>query len=151
MRSETVELEIPFHDVDSLQIVWHGHYAKYFEIARCKLLDSISYNYRDMEKSGYSWPIVEMKSKFIRPLSFGQKIRVTASIVEWENRLKIKYLIQDADSGQKLSQGYTTQMAVVIATGETCYESPAILRSLIDNTASNTARNTVSTTENDND
>ena len=36
-----VMIEVPFHDVDTMNVVWHGHYLKYFEIARCKLLDQI--------------------------------------------------------------------------------------------------------------
>ena len=35
----SVEIEIPFHDVDMMEVAWHGHYVKYFEIARCALLD----------------------------------------------------------------------------------------------------------------
>ena len=35
----TVAIAVPFHDIDSIGIAWHGHYAKYFEIARCALLD----------------------------------------------------------------------------------------------------------------
>ena len=42
--SAEVEIEIPFHDVDSMKIVWHGNYAKYFEIARCALFESIGLN-----------------------------------------------------------------------------------------------------------
>ena len=30
-------IRVPFHDVDLMEVVWHGHYAKYFEIARCAL------------------------------------------------------------------------------------------------------------------
>ena len=26
--SVAVEMEIPFHDVDTMHIVWHGHYLK---------------------------------------------------------------------------------------------------------------------------
>ncbi|MES2605832.1 MAG: acyl-CoA thioesterase, partial [Pseudomonadota bacterium] len=55
MSAETT-LVIPFHDVDPAQIVWHGHYAKYLEIARGKLLDKIDYNYLQMAESGYFWP-----------------------------------------------------------------------------------------------
>jgi len=29
-----IRLEVPFHDVDALRIVWHGHYLKYLELAR---------------------------------------------------------------------------------------------------------------------
>ena len=40
----SVEIEIPFHDVDMMEVAWHGHYVKYFEIARCALLDQFDYN-----------------------------------------------------------------------------------------------------------
>ena len=53
-------IEIPFHDVDAAEIAWHGHYAKYFEIARCKLLDKFDYNYPQMKASGYFWPIIDI-------------------------------------------------------------------------------------------
>ena len=36
--SET-EIEVPFFDCDSMHIIWHGHYVKYLEVARCELLD----------------------------------------------------------------------------------------------------------------
>ena len=32
IESSTI-VEVPFFDVDSMRIVWHGHYLKYFEIA----------------------------------------------------------------------------------------------------------------------
>jgi acyl-CoA thioester hydrolase len=35
LREATVAITVPFHDVDSIGAAWHGHYAKYFEIARC--------------------------------------------------------------------------------------------------------------------
>jgi len=46
-----VEIEVPFFDVDLMEIVWHGHYLKYFEVARCALLDKIGYNYMQMRAS----------------------------------------------------------------------------------------------------
>ena len=41
LHKTQVELEIPFHDVDLQRVVWHGHYYKYFEMARTKLLRSL--------------------------------------------------------------------------------------------------------------
>ena len=49
-----MEMQIPFHDVDSMGITWHGNYLRYFEIARCKLLDELGYNYRQMQASNLS-------------------------------------------------------------------------------------------------
>ncbi|NLC09623.1 MAG: acyl-CoA thioesterase, partial [Gammaproteobacteria bacterium] len=89
----SVTLEVPFFDVDMMDIVWHGHYVKYFEVARCALLDKINHNYTQMRDSGYGWPVVDMQLRYIKGAIFGQKITVTADLIEWQERLKINYLI----------------------------------------------------------
>lgn len=121
------DIEVPFFDVDLMEIVWHGHYAKYFEMARCALLDKIDYGYMKMRASGYAWPVIDLRIRYARPVKFSQKIRVQAQIVEWQHRLKITYQILDKESGMRLARGYTTQVAVDMASNEMCYESPAIL------------------------
>jgi acyl-CoA thioester hydrolase len=123
----SIDLEIPFHDVDMMEVAWHGHYAKYFEIARCALLDKINYNYPQMRDSGYAWPIIDLRIRYAKPAVFGQIITVNASIVEWENRLKINYLITDMLTNLRLTKGYSIQVAVNMKTREMCFESPRIL------------------------
>lgn len=122
-----IDIEVPFHDVDMMEVVWHGHYVKYLEVARCALLDRFDYNYMQMRASGYAWPIIDMQLRYIRGARFGQTIRVRASLVEWENRLKINYLISDAQTGERLTRAYTIQVAVNIETREMCLASPRIL------------------------
>ena len=122
-----IELAVPFHDLDPAGIAWHGHYAKYFELARCELLAQFNYNYDQMSLSGYLWPVVDMRIKYVRPLTFGRKISVKATLREYEYRLRIEYLITDAVSGERLTKGSTVQVAVNIATQEMCLMSPPIL------------------------
>ena len=107
-----VDIKVPFHDVDSYRVVWHGNYAKYFEIARCQLLDELKVDYRVMEDIGYFFPVVDMKSRFIKPLIFGQNIRVTASLKSWSHKLRIDYVIADGDSGEVSTRGSTVQVAI---------------------------------------
>ncbi|KAA8733856.1 acyl-CoA thioesterase [Acinetobacter qingfengensis] len=126
MRAE-VEIDIPFHDVDSMDVVWHGHYLKYFEVARCQLLDQFGYNYQQMKASGYAWPIIESYVRYAHGIVFAQRIKVVAILKEWENRLKIDYQIYDLQTRKRLTRGYTTQVAVDMTTRELCYVSPAIL------------------------
>lgn len=128
MYSVETEIEVPFHDVDPMNKVWHGHYLKYFELARCDLLALFNYGYKEMHASGFAWPIVDMRIKFIRPLLFEQKVVVHAELVEWEYRIKIAYEVRDLKTNEKLSKGHTTQMAIDIESEETLFESPAILR-----------------------
>lgn len=127
MLEKTVEIEVPFHDCDPADIVWHGNYARYFELARCALLEALNYNYDHMRQSGYAWPLVDFQMRFIKPLRFKQKASVRARIVEWEYRLRIEYLITDRISGERLTKGSTVQVAIDIASGEMCLGSPEIL------------------------
>ena len=125
--SAEVEVQVQFYDLDPLQVVWHGHYAKFLEQARCALLDAIGYNYAQMRESGYAWPVIELHLRYAQPATFGQRITVRATIVEWENRLKIEYVIADALTGVRLTRGSTTQVAVDIATQQMRFVSPPIL------------------------
>jgi len=127
VRSAEVEIEVPFHDVDMVGIVWHGHYAKYFELARCALLETFGYNYLQMRDSGYGWPVIDLRLRYIRAAQFGQKIRVRATLAEWEHRLRIEYLVSDAATGERLTRGETVQVAVHMATREMCLVSPDVL------------------------
>lgn len=122
-----IETQVQFFDLDPMEVVWHGHYVKYLELARCALLDRIGYNYRQMKASGYAWPVIDMHIRYASPATFGQRLKLRAEIVEWENRLKIQYLITDAVTGRRLSRASTTQVAVDAASGEMCFVSPRVL------------------------
>jgi acyl-CoA thioester hydrolase len=122
-----LETQVQFFDLDPMEIVWHGRYVKYLEMVRCALLDKIGYNYPQMKESGYAWPVVDMHLRYVAPATFGQKLRLRADIVEWENCLKIDYLIADAATGRRLNRATTTMVAVNIATKEMCYVSPPVL------------------------
>ncbi|UXY52577.1 acyl-CoA thioesterase [Pseudomonas tohonis] len=121
-----VEILVPFFDVDMMEVVWHGHYVKYLEVARCALLDKLDHNYSQMRDAGYAWPIIDLQLRYIRGARFGQKIVVRADLVEWENRLKINYLITDAATGERLTRGSSVQVAVEIATREMLLASPNV-------------------------
>lgn len=120
----SLEIEVPFFDVDAMQIVWHGHYVKYLEMARCAFLSAIQYDYREMGMQGFSWPIVQLHVKYVKPAVFGQKIRVDLAVVEIESCLRIDYTLVDVASGAKLTQASTTQVAVSLATGEMQFQTP---------------------------
>ena len=125
--SISIDKEVPFYDVDSYRIVWHGHYPKYFEEARCALLEKIGYPYQKMEESGYAFPVVDLQARYVKPLLFKQKVRVVATLKQWQHKLVIHYLIVDALTEEKLTKGSTTQVAVLMPDYIMQFESPAIL------------------------
>lgn len=127
MYAVETAVTVPFFDVDTMNVVWHGHYVKYLELARCALLDAMGYGYDAMLASGYAWPVIDLQLRYMNPAVFGQRLTVRAELVEWENRLKIHYLITDAASGTRLTRASSVQVAVRIDTREMQLASPAPL------------------------
>lgn len=123
----SVEIEIPFHDIDLMGIAWHGHYVKYLEIARSAMLDTIEYNVEQMQGSGYAWPVIEIKIRYAQPLEHRQRIRVQASLVEIDNRMKVDYRIFDVVSGRRLTKAHTVQVALCLESREMLFASPPAL------------------------
>ncbi|WP_460143676.1 acyl-CoA thioesterase [Pseudomonas sp. S2_A02] len=137
MRSKGVlhtdtEILVPFFDVDTMNVVWHGHYVKYLEVARCALLDKIGHNYDAMVASGYAWPVIDLQLRYVRGAVFGQKLNVRASLVEWENRLKISYLISDLATGERLTRACSVQVAVDMSSREMLLASPKVFTDAVE-------------------
>lgn len=129
-----VEITVPFFDVDSMEVVWHGHYVKYLEVARCALLDNLGHNYVRMKESGYAWPIIDLQLRYAAAARFGQRLTVRAELVEWQNRLKIHYTLSDTATGARLTRASTIQVAVKLADGEMQLVSPRVFTDDIERT-----------------
>jgi acyl-CoA thioester hydrolase len=125
--SAETEFIVEFYDVDSMQVVWHGNYIKYFELARRVLLDKIGYGYLKMEESGYAFPVIDVSAKYIGSLKFKDRARVKAILEEYENRLRIKYEIRNVETGKLTTKGISTQMAFDIKMRESCFACPPVL------------------------
>jgi acyl-CoA thioester hydrolase len=125
--SAETEFIVEFYDVDPMQVVWHGNYIKYFELARRVLLDKIGYGYLAMEESGYAFPVIDVSVKYIGSLKFKDRARVKAILEEYENRLRIKYEITNAETEKLTTRGISTQMAYDIKRGESCFVCPPVL------------------------
>ena len=121
------ETTVEFFDLDPLRVVWHGNYLNYFEIGRRALLEKINYGYNEMEESGYAFPIIEISAKYLGSLRFRDRARIKAILVEYENRLRIRYEIRNAKTGVLLTKGVSTQMAIDMKAGESCFVCPKIL------------------------
>ncbi|MGH8495505.1 MAG: acyl-CoA thioesterase [Gammaproteobacteria bacterium] len=131
----SVSLKAPYQDADPAGVIWHGNYFRYLDAARCALLDLIDYGYRRMQECGHVWPIVDTRVRYLKPIRYDQVVTVEARLIEWEYRLKIGYRISD-ESGRRLTEAWTVQVAVDAATGELCVGPPRALAERIDKLAS---------------
>ena len=134
------EVEVPFHDVDLAGVVWHGHYVKYLENARWAVMNRIGFGLDAMVASGFLWPVVGMQVKYIRAARYGDRLSIHASMVEWESRLVINYLLLDTKDNTRVGRAQTVQVAVERATGTLQLVSPACLTELVQAALNNEAR-----------
>ena len=123
---------MPFHDVDVMEVVWHGNYIKYFEIARCSVLRMIDYDLPQMKTSGYAWPIVDLRSRFILPVTYGDQLQVAAIIVEWDLRLLIKYLVIKKTGKRVIARGQSIQVPLDMKTMSMTFGCPDLLKKKIE-------------------
>jgi acyl-CoA thioester hydrolase len=121
----SIEVEVSFNELDPMGVVWHGNYLAYLERARSALLTKIGYDYEEMVASGFAWPIVDARMKFVRSARLRDRLEISVRLLEYENRLRIRYEIRCA--GERVFKGETVQVAVNMETGEMCFQSPPIL------------------------
>lgn len=129
-KSDTI-IKVEFYDLDPMDVVWHGNYVKYLEVARCDMLSKLGYTYVDMRNDGYAYPVATMEMKYIKPCTFGQELKVVSIVEEIEPALVIKYVIFDNKTGEKMFKAKTMQIAVDINTRKTVYEAPENLKKKI--------------------
>jgi acyl-CoA thioester hydrolase len=99
--------EVPFHDVDPLGVVWHGHYFKYFELARTELLRRVGLDAGELIGRQYRFLITESQCRHIHPLKYAEKFEVAAWIEDFKNRLHIAYEISSLDNPRRSTEGRT--------------------------------------------
>ena len=128
--SAEITFDVPFHDVDMMHIVWHGHYYKYFELARTALFRKFNCDGPRLYELGYVLPIVESQCRYLSPLTYGMQVQATATLSEMEYRVKIHYALQEVSSGKRLARGSTTQVAVKREPYELCFMIPKVITTL---------------------
>lgn len=124
LHETAIELEVPFHDVDAVGVVWHGHYYKYMEIARTALLRSRALDSRDLLGLRFGMVMVESRCRHIAPLRYGDRARVTAWFRDVTHRICIDYEIRSVDRGTRVARGRTV-LASVTPDGRLLLRTPA--------------------------
>jgi acyl-CoA thioester hydrolase len=93
-----IQVPVNFSEVDSMKIVWHGHYLRYAEAAREVYCAARGMSYQQMEDVGSVAPLIRCQLEFLRPARMGRTLTVTvAHIPDSEPTLDLFYEIRDAD------------------------------------------------------
>jgi len=123
--STSVTLKVPYYDVDLMQIVWHGHYLKYFEVARQALFKECGVDLRRyMEDTKYVFPVVRSTIKHIWPLRFDDEFICTAVVREARVRIVLDFEIKLISNDKVCAKGWSEQVAVLLPEMEMVFQIP---------------------------
>ena len=131
-KSFEVKMSVPFFDLDPMQIVWHGNYLNYFEIARAALFEYYGvdlYSYYDREK--IIFPIIRTSTKHIFPLKHRDEIICKATLVDANIKLVVDFEIRKTADNSVCARGRTEQVAVKTPGMETLFSIPQDIRNLL--------------------
>jgi acyl-CoA thioester hydrolase len=95
-----VEFPVRFSEVDSMQIVWHGHYVKYMEEGRENFGKKYGISYTEIRNNGYMAPVVKLSCNYKKPLSYPDQVIVETCFVD-SSAAKITYTFRIFRSSDK--------------------------------------------------
>ncbi len=122
-------MRVQFHDLDPMQIVWNGHYFKYFETARQELFRSLGVDlYEFFQETGYLFPVIRNTVKYIRPLRYHDEFVCTAQLVEVSHKLVVDFEIRLAETRSICTKARGEQAAVKYPDMELCFQIPEAFR-----------------------
>ena len=82
MFSSKTQIRIHNALTDQMGVVYHGHYAQFYEIGRTEALRSLDLTYKEVEASGVIMMVTEVHSKFLRPALYDDLITVVTTVKE---------------------------------------------------------------------
>lgn len=104
--------QVRFSEVDSMRIVWHGEYVRYFEDGREDFGRKFAgLGYMDIYESGYMTPIVDLQVQFKSPLRCNEKAVVETRFINCEAaKICFEYIIRRAGDQEIVATGSSIQV-----------------------------------------
>ncbi|MBL3656840.1 acyl-CoA thioesterase [Fulvivirga sediminis] len=112
MLVDNTIIKVRFSEVDSMGILWHGHYIKYFEDGRESFGAKYDIGYMDVfNNHGYLTPIVKVDCNYKRPIRYNDKVAVETTFVNTPAaKLIFKYRIYNTENNETYATGRSEQV-----------------------------------------
>lgn len=106
------KIKVRFSEVDSMRIVWHGEYVRYFEDGREAFgREFAGLGYMDIYESGYGAPIVDLTLQYKKPLICNDTAIVETRYIPTEAaKICFEYVIRRESDGAIVATGTSIQV-----------------------------------------
>jgi acyl-CoA thioester hydrolase len=104
-------VRVRFSDVDSMGVVWHGQYIRYFEDGREDFGNRHNINYLDFHRRGVLIPVVNIRCDYKKSLIYGDTALVETKFIDTEAaKIRYDYTIYNKGTGETVATGSSTQV-----------------------------------------
>jgi len=111
MLINRTEFKVRFSEVDSMKVVWHGHYVKYLEDGREAFGAQYNIGYLDCFAHGILVPLVNIEIDYKRFLLIGEKAVVETRYVDSKAaKLKFEYTIFNSQTNEIVVKAKSVQV-----------------------------------------
>ena len=106
--THTITIVPRYCETDQAGVVHHTVYPVWFEMGRTELLRANGYAYRDLEKTGVYFVVVELTARYRRPAFYDEQLSLTTTCTAISSaRVEHAYQLKRTESGLLLAQGNT--------------------------------------------
>ncbi|NJD55562.1 MAG: acyl-CoA thioesterase [Nitrospirae bacterium] len=115
MKAHETKLNVRFPEVDSFDVVWHGHYITYFEIGRLDLCGRFGLSPATMKQLGYFAPVVDMKCRIRASARYDDGLIVQTSVNPSDKAMLVfTYTIIREKDRQVIAEGETAHVLLTL-------------------------------------
>jgi len=106
MITKDIPIRVRYYETDSMGVVHHANFVKYYEVARTEMLRHFGTTYREMEERGVMLPVLEVVSKYISPAYDDDLLTVRVTLAELPKvRIRFDYEIF-RENGELINTGH---------------------------------------------
>jgi len=82
MYTSETTIRVHYALTDQMGVVYHGHYAQFYEIGRTDAIRALGFTYKNIEAMGIIMPVIDLHLKFLLPAKYDDLITVRTSLKE---------------------------------------------------------------------
>ena len=128
MLKNVIKQPVKFSEVDSLRVVWHGHYVRYFEDGREAFGKAYGLGYLDIYTHGLAVPLIDLSVNFKKVLEYGDEAVIETTFVNSPAaKLIFEYTISSLHHGHVVCTGRSTQVFMEPQTKELHITMPVFM------------------------
>ncbi len=99
---------VQYYETDQMDCVHHSNYIRWFEEARCFLMEKLGFGYDRMEALGVLSPVLAVQAQYRSMTRFGETVEIAAAIEHYTGvKIVFSYTVRDQATGEVRCTGKT--------------------------------------------